>query len=87
MTWHKHSIHIGVRYSCDQCEYKANIKCDLTKHQLSIHRVVRYSCDQYAYKATTHIPLTQHQQSKHMGVINYWKVKSSKKWLQLMCFC
>ena len=35
---HRESIHEGVRYPCDQCDYKATTKGNIKKHKISKHR-------------------------------------------------
>ena len=46
-NYHKHSIfladfvesiHEGVRYPCNQCDYKATLKGNLKKHKMSKHQ-------------------------------------------------
>ena len=34
---HVESIHEGVRYSCDQCDYRATTKGNLKRHEMSKH--------------------------------------------------
>ena len=58
-------IHEGVRYSCDQCDYKGTSKSHLTSHVKSIHEGVRYPCDQCDYKATRTRYLHGHQLTNH----------------------
>jgi predicted RNA-binding Zn-ribbon protein involved in translation (DUF1610 family) len=60
--------HEKVSYGCDQCDYKASQKCDLTRHNKSQHEGVRYGCEQCDYKATEKGHLTKHKQAKHEGV-------------------
>ena len=38
---HKDSIHGGVRYSCESCDYKAKRKNNLKLHKDSIHEGVK----------------------------------------------
>ena len=40
--WHKMSIHEGIRYQCDQCDYKATQKRDLKTHRMSVHEGIKY---------------------------------------------
>ena len=65
---HKQYKHMGVRYSCGQCEYQATKQSHITTHKQSKHMGVRYSCDQCEYQSTIQSNLTRHKQSKHMGV-------------------
>ena len=59
------SIHQGIKYPCDQCDYKATQKGDLLTHLKSIHEGVKYPCDQCDYKATQKCHLLTHSNSKH----------------------
>ena len=52
LTTHRQSKHEGVRYYCDQCDYKATLHIRLTTHKQSKHEGVRYECDHCDYKAT-----------------------------------
>ena len=65
---HVEAIHEGVRYSCDQCGYKATTAGNLKKHIDSIHTGVCYPCDQCDYKATVTGSLKKHVESTHEGV-------------------
>ena len=47
------SQHEGVKYNCDQCEYKCTSKCNITTYiQYSKHYGVKYGCSQCEYKGT-----------------------------------
>ena len=59
------TIHEGVRYFCDRCDYKATTTSHLKTHKESIHEGVRYSCDCCDYKATRISHLRTHKQAKH----------------------
>ena len=61
--------HQGVKYPCDQCDYKATVKNDLLRHIKSRHEGVKYPCNQCDYNTTqkTYYLLT-HMKSKHKGV-------------------
>jgi predicted RNA-binding Zn-ribbon protein involved in translation (DUF1610 family) len=65
LTTHIQSKHQGIRYDCDQCDYRANTKSVLTIHQQSKHEGIRYDCDQCDYRATQQSHLTRHRQSQH----------------------
>ena len=64
------TLHEGMQYSCDQCDYKSTHKSSLRRHQQSQHVGVRYDCDQCEYKATTQSDLRRHQQTQHDGMQN-----------------
>ena len=49
---HIKSIHKGVKFPCDQCDYKATRTGPLLEHIKSIHEGVKFPCDQCDYKAT-----------------------------------
>ena len=46
------SIHDGVKYSCEYCDYKATEKGSLQKHLKSFHKGVKYSCEYCDQKVT-----------------------------------
>ena len=62
---HIESAHGKVKYSCNQCEYKATTKGSLKTHIESVHEKVKYPCNQCDYKATAKGNLKQHIKSKH----------------------
>ena len=49
MKAHKEAKHEGIRYQCDQCEYRSVQLSGLTMHKQSKHEGVTYSCQQCAY--------------------------------------
>ena len=61
----KKSIHEGVRYQCDKCDYAAKQYSNLKKHNESMHKGVRYQCDYCEYAATTISNLKKHQKRRH----------------------
>ena len=65
---HIRSIHKGVCYPCNQCEYQATRTQYLRKHIQSIHEGVYYPCSQCAYKATT-----KPQFMKEWGILMFLK--------------
>ena len=62
------TIHKGVNYSCEFCEYKASVKSNLKTHVESIHNGFRYSCNKYEYKASQRHSLSTHINRHHMSV-------------------
>ena len=62
------SINEGVKFPCDQCDYKATNKGHLKSHVLSIHQGIRFPCDQCDFKATRKDILSKHIKSIHEGV-------------------
>ena len=42
---HLNSTHVGVRYPCDECDYKARQKTSLKIHKKSKHEAAKYTCD------------------------------------------
>ena len=65
---HKQSVHEGVKYPCNKCEYQATTKGALQRHQKSEHEGVKYSCNQCEYQAKEQDSLKRHQQSNHESV-------------------
>ena len=56
---HIKSIH-GVKYNCNQCDFKSRNRRTLKRHALSAHNGVKYDCDQCDYRASKQQALTQH---------------------------
>ena len=67
LWYHRKSIHEGVRYPCDQCDFQARRKSSLTEHILK-HEGVKYSCDQCDSQFTDKSSLPKHIQTQHEGV-------------------
>ena len=63
------SKHKGVKYGCNQCDYRASQQGGITAHMKSIHEGVKYDCNQCEYRATWKISLTNHMRSIHEGMI------------------
>ena len=63
------SVHDGVKYNCEQCDYKANQKGNLQQHVKSVHKGVKYSCERCYYEATKKVFLQRHVASNHERVI------------------
>ena len=73
---HKHDLkHLksmksneGVKFPCDQCDYKTTRKNSLMTHIKSRHEGVKFPCDQCDYKATLKRNLLTHIESLHKGI-------------------
>ena len=70
LKMHKQSVHQGVTYACDQCDFGLaySSQKNLTRHIQSIHKGVRYSCEQCDFKAMQPSNLKFHVKSKHEGI-------------------
>jgi hypothetical protein len=80
---HKQAQHEGVRYGCNQCDYKAPYNGQLTKHKQDQHEGVRFGCDQCEYKATIKGHLARHKRPswntyKREKAVPAWMSYSSK---------
>ena len=64
MVNYKKSIHEGVTYDCDQCEYQATTKGHLTTHKQSRHVGIRYNCDQCNGTFNKKSIMVHHKKSK-----------------------
>ena len=62
------SVHEGVKYPCNQCDYQATQQGNLLQHIQSKHEGVKYACNQCDKQFTLQSSLTTHIQSKHKGV-------------------
>ena len=58
-------VNEGVKYACDQCDYQATTKFDLTRHNKSRHEGIKYDCDQCEYQATSQSSLKRHSKAVH----------------------
>ena len=56
------------KYVCNQCDFKAAKKGNMTKHIQSRHEGMKYACNQCDYKTRKHSSLTVHIESRHEGV-------------------
>ena len=70
---HMQAVHEGLRYNCDQCEYKAIRQSSLTSHIQAVHEGVRYKCDQceYSVKPECAGHLNRHKKTVHDKVKDY----------------
>ena len=48
LTRHILSVHEGVKYDCNQCDFRATRRGILTCHIQSVHEGVKYECNQCA---------------------------------------
>ena len=51
---HVESKHEGVKFLCDQCNYKATQKGHLKAHIQSKHENVKFHCDKCDFKVAMH---------------------------------
>ena len=61
------SLHICIKDPCEQCDYQATDKSDLTQHYQSVHKG-KYGFAQYEFQATHKLHLTTNYQALHMGI-------------------
>ena len=52
LTKHQQSVHMGTKYTCEDCDNKFTDKGNLTKHQKSVHMGKKYPCEECGYQAT-----------------------------------
>ena len=64
---HIQSVHRGVKYACDQCDYQSAKPSNLNRHIQSRHEGVRYPCNQCYYKTADKGNLNKHIQARHDG--------------------
>ena len=67
MLKHYRSIHKGIKYPCNQCDYQATSQSHLKRHIQSKHECIKYSCNQCDYQALYQGNLQTHILSKHEG--------------------
>ena len=64
---HVKQVHEGVKYQCDQCDYKAT-RHNLKIHVDNIHLGLRFKCESCEHVSTTRANLKIHNKTKHGGV-------------------
>ena len=50
---HIKGAHEGLKYYCNDCDYKATHRGTLTTHIKAVHEGLKYLCNDCEYKATT----------------------------------
>ena len=61
---HIQSIHEGIKYVCNQCDYQATTQSNLTQHIEHKHEGVKYACKQCDYQGSMY-GLRSHIRHKH----------------------
>ena len=69
MLTHYRSVHEGIKYPCDQCDYQATDSGNLQRHIQSKHECIKYPCNQCDSKLTRRSHLKSHIKAKHSGNI------------------
>ena len=64
---HIKSVHEGIKYPCNLCDYEANQQISLRSHVKSIHEGVRYECEHCDKEFSHKSDLTIHIKGKHEG--------------------
>ena len=59
------SVHKGIKYQCDECDYQATQEGNLKVHKQSKHLELKYPCSLCDYQATAKRSLTRHIKSVH----------------------
>ena len=63
---HNNAVHLGVKYPCDKCEYKATVPGILRTHIRSKHDGIKVPCAQCDYKAFDRSSLLKHVKTVHL---------------------
>ena len=64
---HLNSIHNGIKYCCDQCDFLTTTQTSPKIHKGIRHKGIIYSCDTRDYSGITNSRLKRHQITKHNG--------------------
>ena len=62
----KPMLHEDVKYSCNQCDYKASHQGNLKTHKMPVHEGVKFSCNHCDYKTSKQGNLKTHKMSIHV---------------------
>ena len=69
VTNHVKTVHEGLRYPCDQCDYQGNSMQSLRKHIQSSHEGIKYECEHCNKKLATPACVRRHIRSVHLEKI------------------
>ena len=60
------SVHEGIMFNCEQCNYRTAQKGSIQRHVLSVHEgVTKYNCELCAYMTYRKRDLRQHIKAVH----------------------
>ena len=65
LQFHKQIVHEGIRYECNECDFKATLMKHLKNHTESVHKGVRYNCNECDLKASGKGTLNRHVKNQH----------------------
>ena len=63
---HLESNHLGMKYSCHECELEARSKQQLRRHVEKMHLGITYRCDECDYQTRAKEDLGVHVKVKHL---------------------
>jgi len=67
---HKESKHLGIKYKCDQCDYKATTKYSLEyNHKKRMHERLTITCDICDFSALTVSDINKHKRKNHKELL------------------
>ena len=52
LSFHKKSVHFGIKYSCHLCNHKGTTQFSLNKHITSVHEGKHYPCNKCDCRST-----------------------------------
>ena len=58
-------MHVGVKFKCNQCDYEASQRSNLSLHIQHKHEGIEYFCTECEYRAPYKHELKKHHQLKH----------------------
>ena len=67
MTWNHQSVHMRIKYQCQECEWKFTEKGKLTRHHKSAHIGIKYPHKQWYFQSTQKPHVNIHHQSLQMS--------------------
>ena len=62
------SVHMGLRFPCDYCDYSAKYRSDLKAHNFAVHSHARLECPHCNFQARQLGNLRNHIAYKHNGI-------------------
>ena len=65
---HTNFVHLGIKYSCDQCEYLGRLGKELTRHVKTVHSKEQIKCPLCKYVGKTNKCLALHTKIVHSNL-------------------
>lgn len=62
------SVHDGIKYDCEQCDFRATEKGSLAWHVANVHERTKYDCKQCDFKTSKKSSFVNHVANIHQRI-------------------